>query len=91
LLLDDARQRWAVAMIEEKIGPEGAAALGVVLQEIQREIQQSLDRSLREQATEFRRGLQEQTREFRRLTLMIVIPVAMALLGVLLKAYFPRL
>lgn len=80
MVIDDARQRWAVAVIEEKIGPEGAAALGVVLQDIQREIQQSLDRSLREQA-----------REFRRLTLMVVIPVAMALLGVLLKVYFPRL
>ena len=90
-MLDESRQRWAVGMIEEKMGPEGAAALGVVLRDLHREIQESTETRIKKDTTEFNRSLQGLRADLNRMTLIVAIPLAMALLGLLVKLFIPGL
>lgn len=82
--MEDSTLRWAVSMVEEKMGPEGAAALGVVLRDLHQEIRNSTELRIKEDTKETNAKLD-------RLTLIVAIPLAMALLGLLVKLFIPGL
>ena len=64
--LDGQVEGWAVSMLEEKLTPQGAAALGVVLQQGKVDLDAAIGRV---------------HTEIRRLELMVVLPLSLALLA----------